>query len=121
MAGPAPAVQTARADDALVVSLNAGGLAAATELHAELDDAAAAGERRIVVDLGGSPPLDVEIVGVLLASLRRLNDAHGHLVLLAAADDALDVTGDAVAMHDFFRVERTLPAAIAATAVLPDR
>jgi anti-anti-sigma regulatory factor len=117
MAFPAPAVVTEHTDDALVVSVSAGGLATATELYGELEEAVGAGERRVVVDLAAAPPLDLEVVGVLLASLRRLNDVDGSLVLLAPAGEPLAVTGDTVPLHDFFRVEHSLPAAIAATAV----
>ena len=109
-------VRTAHADDALVLSVSCGGLVAATVLHGELEDAVGAGERRVVVDLAAAPPLDHDVVGVLLAGLRRLNDVDGRLVLLAPGDEPLAVTSDAVHLQDFFRVERSLPAAIAATA-----
>ena len=110
------AVRTAHQDDALVVSVSGGGLQAATELHGELEDAVGAGRRRVVVDLAAAPPLDLDVVGVLLAGLRRLNDVDGRLVLLAPGGEPVAVTSDTVALHDFFRVERSLPAAIAATA-----
>ena len=110
------AVRTAHADDALVVSVSGGGLAAATQLHGELEDAVGAGERRVVVDLAASPPLDLDVVGVLLAGLRRLNDVDGRLVLLAPEGEPVAVTSDVVSLHDFFRVERSLADAIAATA-----
>jgi anti-anti-sigma regulatory factor len=109
------ALTTARTDDTLVVTLSRGGLAAATELHGELDDAVARGTRRVVVDLGGLPPLDLDVVGVLLAGMRRLDEADGRLVLLAADADTLDVTGGTMLLADHFRVERSLDAAVAAT------
>jgi anti-anti-sigma regulatory factor len=109
------ALSTARSDETLVVTLSRGGLAAATELHGELDDAVARGTRRVVVDLGGMPPLDLDVVGVLLASMRRLGEADGRLVLLAPDANALDVTGGTMLLADHFRVERSLTDAIAAT------
>jgi anti-anti-sigma regulatory factor len=109
------ALTTARTDDTLVVTLSRGGLAAATALHGELHDAVARGTRRVVVDLGAMPPLDLDVVGVLLASTRRLDEADGRLVLLAPDADSLDVTGATMLLADHFRVERSLPAAIAAT------
>jgi len=111
-----PAVSSARVDDTVVVSLNGGGLDAATLLHGELEDALHSGRRRVVVDVVGSGPLDLTVVGVLLAGLRRLDDADGKLVLLApAVGPALDGHAS-VLLGDYFRVEHSLPAAIAATA-----
>ena len=115
MARPEPAVSTENADGALVVNLSRGGLAAATELQGELDDAVASGERRVVVDLGGLPPLDLDVVGVLLAGLRRLREADGRLVLLAPEAGPPDVSGGRMLLADHFRVERSLADAIAAT------
>jgi anti-anti-sigma regulatory factor len=110
-----PSVSSARVDDTVVVSLNGGGLDAATQLHGELEDAIHSGRRRVVVDLVGSGPLDLTVVGVLLAGLRRLDDAEGKLVLLASVGPLLD-GHESVLLGDYFRVEHSLPAAIAATA-----
>jgi anti-anti-sigma regulatory factor len=111
-----PTRRTNDEDDALVVSLSGGGgLALATELHGELEDAVGSGRRRVVVDVGYSPPLDLTVVGVLLAGLRRLNDADGRLVVFAPGTAPL-VVGDNRVLERCFRVERSLPAAIAATA-----
>jgi anti-anti-sigma regulatory factor len=115
MSIPGSAITTVRADGALVVSVSRGGLAAATELHGELDDAVARGARRVVVDLGAMPPLDLDVVGVLLASVRRMKEADGSLVLLAPDANALDLTGGTMLLADHFRVERSLAEAIAAT------
>ena len=87
----------------------------ATELHAELEDVLGAGARSVVVDLADATPVDLTVVGVLLASLRRLNDADGQLVLVAPDDGELRVAHDALRLRDHFRVERTLPAAVAAS------
>ena len=87
----------------------------ATELHAELEDVLNAGARSVVVDLADATPVDLTVVGVLLASLRRLNDADGQLVLVAPDDGELRVAHDALRLRDHFRVERTLPAAVAAS------
>jgi anti-anti-sigma regulatory factor len=111
-----PAVTSARVDDTVVVSLNGCGLDAATQLHGELEDALHAGRRRVVVDLAGTAPLDLTVVGVLLAGLRRLDDADGKLVLRASSS-ALPLGGhESILLSDYFRVEQSLPAAIAATA-----
>jgi anti-anti-sigma regulatory factor len=109
------AISTSRSGGALVVTLSRGGLAAATELHGELDEAVARGTRRVVVDLGPTPPLDLDVVGVLLAGVRRMKEADGNLVLLAPGVDALEVTCGTMLLADHFRVESSLAAAVAAT------
>jgi anti-anti-sigma regulatory factor len=111
-----PAVRSERVDEALVVRLNGGGLDTATALHGELEDALHAGRRRIVVELAGAAPLDLTVVGVLLAGLRRLDDADGKLVLLTPTAGVRLDGNESVLLGDFFRVEHSLPAAIAATA-----
>ena len=111
-----PAVRSARVEDTVVVSLNGGGLDVATQLHGELEDALHAGRRRVVVDLAGASPLDLTVVGVLLAGMRRLDDADGRLVL-CASPARLPLDGhESMLLSDYFRVEDSLPAAIAATA-----
>jgi anti-anti-sigma regulatory factor len=102
-------------EDALVLRLTGGGLEAATALHGELEDALGAGRRRVVVDVALSHPLDLTVVGVLLAGLRRLDHADGKLVLLAPSS-GMRLEGESVGLHDYFRVEHSLSAAIAATA-----
>jgi anti-anti-sigma regulatory factor len=110
-----PAVSSARVDDTVVLSLNGRGLDVATQLHGELEDALQSGRRRVVVDLARSVPLDMTVVGVLLAGLRRLDDADGKLVLLAPPAGLPTDGHESVLLGDYFRVERSLPAAIAAT------
>jgi anti-anti-sigma regulatory factor len=109
-------VSTTRSGGAVVVSLKAGGLDAATALHGELEHAVGSGRRRVVVDLCPAPPLDLTVVGVLLAGLRRLHDADGQLVLLAPTVGAPLVADDGLELGHYFRVEHSLPEAIAATA-----
>jgi anti-anti-sigma regulatory factor len=111
-----PVVSRTHADDALVVSFAGGGLAAATELHGELEDAVGSGERRVVVDLARAVPLDLTVFGVLLAGMRRLGEAHGRLVLLAPPAGAPLYSGEELPLERYFRVEHSLRAAIAATA-----
>jgi anti-anti-sigma regulatory factor len=116
MAAPGSAVSKVRNGvDAWVITLAGAGLPVATELHAELEDVLGAGARSVVVDLADATPVDLTVVGVLLASLRRLNDADGQLVLVAPDDGELRVAHDALRLRDHFRVERTLPAAVAAS------
>jgi anti-anti-sigma regulatory factor len=100
--------------DVWVITLAGSGLPAATELHTELEDLLGAGARSVVVELADAP-VDLTVVGVLLASLRRLSDADGQLVLVAQAGDDLRVAGDSLRLDEFFRVERSLPAALAAS------
>jgi anti-anti-sigma regulatory factor len=115
MAAPGSAVSKVRnGADAWVITLTGGGLPVATELHTELEDVLGSGARSVVVELAADAPVDLTVVGVLLASLRRLNDADGRLVLLAGGD-GLRVAGNPMRLDEFFRVERTLPAAIAAS------
>jgi anti-anti-sigma regulatory factor len=111
-----PSVTSARVDDTVVLSLTATGLDAATQLHGELEEALGAGRRRVVVDLAGPSPLDLTVVGVLLAGLRRLDDADGKLVLRASPASMPLGGHDSILLSDYFRVEDSLPAAIAATA-----
>jgi anti-anti-sigma regulatory factor len=121
MAAPGSAVSKVRNGvDAWVITLSGGGLPVATELHTELEDVLGSGARSVVVELAADAPVDLTVVGVLLASRRRLNDADGQLVLLAPDDDGLRVAGDPMRLDDFFRVERTLPAAIAASGEGPE-
>jgi anti-anti-sigma regulatory factor len=122
MAAPGSAVSKVRSGvDAWVITLAGGGLHAATELHTELEDVLGAGARSVVVELADAAPVDLTIVGVLLASLRRLKDADGQLVLVARGEDDLRVAGDPMRLDDFFRIERSLPAAIAASGEPPAR
>jgi anti-anti-sigma regulatory factor len=114
MAAPGSAVSKVRNGvDAWVITLAGGGLPAATELHTELEDVLGSGARSVVVELAAAAPVDLTVVGVLLASRRRLNDADGQLVLVAAEDEGLRVAGGPMRLDDLFRVERTLPAAMA--------
>lgn len=121
MRTPWLAVTVERAQDgAVVVGLADGGLGVATALHLELEELAAAGTRRFVVDIGAALPLDLTVVGVLLASLRRLHGAGGRLVLLAPEDEAL-VSDDSIRLDTHFEVEATMPAALAAAVRGTDR
>jgi anti-sigma B factor antagonist len=109
-------VDTTRVDGAVVLSLVGGGLDAATALHGELEGAVGAGRRRVVVDLAQSHAIDLTVLGVLLAGLRRLDDADGKLVLLAPASGLSFASGESVLLGDYFRVEHSLREAIEATA-----
>jgi anti-anti-sigma regulatory factor len=120
MAASGSTVRKVRRDvDAWVITVAGSGLSAATELHTELEDALGAGARSVVVELADAAPVDLAVVGVLLASMRRLSDADGQLVLVAQPGDDLRIEGDALRLDEFFRVERSLPAAFAASAEAP--
>lgn len=101
-------------DAALLISLDRAGLEVATELHTELEGAVAGGSRRVIVELAPSAPVDPTLLGVLLAGLRRLERADAELVLLAEGGLRTESAVDALRLDRFFRIEQTLPAAVAA-------
>src|SRR4051812_15715761 len=109
----APVETTAR--DVVVLAAGGRGLEAAADLHGELQAAVGSGRQRVVVDLAGAWPLDLTLFGILLAGRRRLNDAGGELVLLAGSTELPRVDGAVDPLDVYFRVERTLDDAVAAT------
>jgi anti-anti-sigma regulatory factor len=102
-------------EDALLISLDhRAGLEVATELHTELESAVAGGSRRVIVELARDAPVDSTLLGVLLAGLRRLQRADAELVLVAEHGLSTKTAVDALRLDRFFRIERTLPEAVAA-------
>jgi anti-anti-sigma regulatory factor len=101
-------------EDALLISLDRAGLEVATELHTELEGAVAGGSRRVIVELAPYAPVDPTLLGVLLAGLRRLERADAELVLLAEGGLHTESAVDDLRLDRFFRIEQTLPAAVAA-------
>jgi anti-anti-sigma regulatory factor len=109
-------VSSAKGDaDVLVISLgDRAGIEAATELHTELEGAAAGGSRRVIVELPRALAVDPTLLGVLLAGLRRLQRAGADLVLVAPDGLRTESAVDALRLDRFFRIERSVSDGVAA-------
>lgn len=113
MSGPVD-IDSSDRDGVLVVSVSGElDLFAAPELRSRLLDEVRDGRREVVLDLSETTFMDSTALGVIIATLKALQERRGRLVLVnerASIDKTLAITG----LDRVLQVERDLGSAVAA-------